>query len=66
MQKGEGVTNYLTRLRLVKAKLATMGDKPDDDEMVCIALKWLYEAVGCICLSDQWMRTVARLGSIME
>lgn len=38
MNKGEDVTCYLTRLRLVKDELAIVGDKPDDDELVRIAL----------------------------
>ncbi|KAH9321246.1 hypothetical protein KI387_015885, partial [Taxus chinensis] len=33
MNKGEDVTSYLTRLRLVKDELAAVGDKPDDDEL---------------------------------
>ncbi|KAH9322750.1 hypothetical protein KI387_017389 [Taxus chinensis] len=33
MNKGEDVTSYLTRLRLVKDELAAVGDKPSDDEL---------------------------------
>ncbi|KAH9326462.1 hypothetical protein KI387_006640, partial [Taxus chinensis] len=38
MNKGEDVTSYLTRLRLVKDELTAVGDKPSDDELVRIAL----------------------------
>ncbi|KAH9291810.1 hypothetical protein KI387_043003, partial [Taxus chinensis] len=38
MNKGEDVTSYLTRLRLVKDELAVVGDSPSDDELVRIAL----------------------------
>ena len=38
VNQGEDITSYLTRLRLVKHKLATIGDNPSDDELVQIAL----------------------------
>lgn len=38
MNKGEDVTSYLTRPRLVKDKLASIGDSPSDDELVRIVL----------------------------
>ena len=38
MNQGENVTSYLTKLRLVKDKLAALGDSPSDDELVRIAL----------------------------
>ena len=38
MNHGEDVTSYLTRLRLVKDELATVGDSPSDDELVRIAV----------------------------
>ena len=38
MQKGEGVTSYLTRLHNVRDELATVGEKPFDDELVCTTL----------------------------
>ena len=39
MNKGEDVISYLTRFRLVKDKLAVIGEKVDDEELVRIALK---------------------------
>ena len=38
MNQGENITSYLSRLRLVKDKLAAIGDSPSDDELVRIAL----------------------------
>ena len=38
MNQGEDVTSYLTRLKLVKDELATVGDSPSEDELVRIAL----------------------------
>ena len=38
MNQGEDVTSYLTRLRLVKYELATIGDSPSDDELMRTAL----------------------------
>ena len=38
MNQGEDITSYLTKLKLVKDKLATIGDSPSDDELVRIAL----------------------------
>lgn len=38
MNKGEDVTSYLTRLKLIKDELVAIGDKPSDDELVWIAL----------------------------
>jgi hypothetical protein len=38
MNKGEDVTSYLTKLRLVQDELAAVGDSPSDDELVRIAL----------------------------
>ena len=38
MNQGEDVTSYLTRLKIFKDKLATVGDSPSDDELVRIAL----------------------------
>lgn len=34
MNKGEDVTSYLTKLRLVKEELVAVGDKLDDYELV--------------------------------
>ena len=38
MLKGESVTSYLTRVRLVRDELAAVGDKRSDGELVHIAL----------------------------
>lgn len=38
MNQGEDVTSYLTKLRLVKDKLAVVGDSPSDDELVRVVL----------------------------
>lgn len=38
MQKGEGVTPYLTRIQNARDELAVVGEKPKDNELVWIAL----------------------------
>ena len=34
MNKGEDLTSYLTKIRLVKDELVVVGEKVDDDELI--------------------------------